>query len=218
MSNYKVYMFWTNNTGGLTPNRIRSINQFSKVSGAEVVLVTNKNLHKYILPEHPVHPAYRYLSAVHRSDYLRTYFMHFHGGGYSDIKMTTGSWVSSFEKLNNSEKMIIGYKEIKAKDIAGPPDLQSKWMYLIGNGAYICKPNTKLTKEWYTNMIKILDYKLPRLQRFPAMYSRDHAEKSRNKYPIKWTEILGSIFHPLCYKYKSEILYTLPSCVCIGYM
>lgn len=79
-------MFWTNDKGEITPNRFRSLNQFKEISEVDVILITKDNLHEYILPENPLHPSYKYLSAVHRSDYLRTYFMHFYGGGYSDIK------------------------------------------------------------------------------------------------------------------------------------
>ena len=53
-------------------------------------------LDKYILQEHPLHQSFNYLSETHKADYLRTYFMRFHGGGYSDIKKTSGSWIDSF--------------------------------------------------------------------------------------------------------------------------
>jgi hypothetical protein len=26
-------------------------------------------------------------------------------------------------------------------------------------------------------------------------------------YPLKWTELLGNIFHPLCLKYHKNLLY-----------
>ncbi len=53
------------------------------------------------------HQAYAYLSEVNNADYLRTYFMRFYGGGYTDVKMHRGSWVSSFEKLNLNEHALI---------------------------------------------------------------------------------------------------------------
>ena len=31
------------------------------------------------------------------------------------------------------------------------------WKELIGNGAYISKPNTPLTNEWYNEMIALLE-------------------------------------------------------------
>lgn len=67
----------------------------TKNSGVEVKLITPKNLNNYLLPDFPLHPAYDYLSLVHKSDYLRCYFMHFHGGGYSDIKPNYKNWKNS---------------------------------------------------------------------------------------------------------------------------
>lgn len=211
-------MFWTNDKEEITPNRFRSLNQFKEISEVDVILITKDNLHEYILPENPLHPSYKYLSAVHRSDYLRTYFMHFYGGGYSDIKKTTGSWRKSFDDLYNSDKFIIGYGEKSPNDIAGPRNLQVNYKHLIGNCAYICKPQTEFTKEWYDLLIKILDLKLLKLKQSPAFYSRDHSKKSKRGYPIGWSEILGSIFHPLCFKHRANILKGLPSSIFVNYL
>jgi hypothetical protein len=143
--------------------------------------------------------------------------MNFYGGGYSDIKDTRGNWINSFNILNNSNKWIIGYKETGYNGVAGTHELKSKWNKLIGNGAYICKPQTELTKEWYNNMIKLLDCKLEKLKEYPSSTPQDCAEKSNGKYPIYWSEMLGSIFHPLCYKYKDYVLNTLPKLVFRNY-
>ena len=116
-----------------------------------------ERLHKYILPTNPLHPSYNYLSETHKADYLRTYFMHFYGGGYSDIKRTTDSWLKSFDDLDKSNKWIIGYKEIDGGTAYGPSD---NYKELIGNCAYICKPNTPLTTEWYNEMISLLNKKI----------------------------------------------------------
>ena len=31
-----------------------------------------------------------------------------------------------------------------------------------------------------------------------------------SKYPLQWAEILGTIFHDLCYEYRDKLLYELP--------
>lgn len=67
-------------------------------SQCEVVLVTPDNLNDYILPDHPLHESYKYLSFTHKADYLRTYFMHFHGG-YCDIKDPGADWNNTFNPL-----------------------------------------------------------------------------------------------------------------------
>ena len=81
----KIYTFWTGNNP-MSESRQSHFELLKLVSGVEVVLITPNNLSEYILPEYPLHHAFKYLSLVHKADYLRCYFMHHYGGGYSDIK------------------------------------------------------------------------------------------------------------------------------------
>lgn len=213
--NNNIYCFWTG-TNEMSLNRKRCLNNLQMTSEANVILITPQNLNDYILESAPLHPAYNYLSETHRADYLRTYFMRFHGGGYSDIKETTGSWLNSFQELNNSNvKWLNGYKEVEG-GVAYVPVI-NKWNELVGNCAYICKPNTPLTQEWYNEMILLLDNKLELLKLYPASFPQDCAEVSNGKYPIEWNEMLGRIFHKVAYKYKNEILNTLPISVFWNY-
>ena len=140
--------------------------------------------------------------------------MNFYGGGYSDIKKASGSWKNSFDALYNSDKWICGYAEIEGG--VGHPPLNNKWKELIGNGAYICKANTPLTNLWYNEMIAFLDEKLELLKKHPAKHPDDCAEKGEG-YPIRWTEMLGRIFHQVVYKYKDNIMNTLPPPVFVDF-
>ena len=212
---YTIYVFWTGRNY-MSENRKINLKMLEIISEAKVILVTPKNLHEYILPSAPLHPAYEYLSEVHKSDYLRTYFMNFHGGGYSDIKQPSGSWLKCFEELENSEKWIVGYREIEGG--VGYAPLEKHWHELIGNCAYICKPQTALTNEWYNEMILLLDKKLEKLKMFPASSPRDCCEISNGKYPIGWVEMLGKIFHEIIKKHKEHLLYSLPSPIFHDYM
>lgn len=65
---------------------------------------------------------------------------------------------------------------------------QHEWRELIGNGAYICKKQTELTKEWYSEMIKLLDEKYPLLKQHPSTFPQDCAELGKG-YPIEWNEM-----------------------------
>jgi hypothetical protein len=96
--------------------------------------------------------------------------MNFHGGGYSDIKCTTGSWKQSFLDLKNSDKWMIGYAEICGGIAYGPGE---RWTELIGNCAYISKKKTPLTIEWYNDMIILLTKKLDELKKHPAQSPQD---------------------------------------------
>jgi len=201
-----IYCLWTG-TNKMSNNRKHCLDNLKKHTGVPVIFITVDNLDKYILKNEPLHSGYQYLSEVHKADYLRTYFMRFYGGGYSDIKETTGDWNDSFTLLNNSDKWIIGYKEIEG-GVAYQP-LYQKWKDLIGNGAYICKPGTPLVKEWYNDMIKLMDKKLEELKKNPSSDPRDQKEHNTG-YPIEWNELLGRIFHRKIYKNKDKILNSLP--------
>jgi hypothetical protein len=217
IGNMNIYCFWTGKNE-LTENRKRCLTQFKNICGCNLILVDIYNLRNYILKEYPLHPAYEFLSETHKADYLRTYFMHFYGGGYTDIKETTGSWVNAFNELkNNPDKWMCGYPEIRDGVAYGP--VADKWNELIGNCAYICKPQTKLTSEWYNEMITLLDLKLERLKCFPARHPQEigYSSHEYNGYPIEWNEMLGRIFHKVSYKYKERLLNILPICSFINY-
>jgi hypothetical protein len=208
--NMNVYCFWTGKNE-FTENRKRCLEHFKKTCGCNVIFVDTSNLSVYILKDQPLHPAYEYLSETHRADYLRTYFMHFYGGGYTDIKETTGSWINGFNQLENDDnKWICGYPEACNGVAYGP--VVDKWRELIGNGAYICKPQTPLTTEWYNEMVALLDSRLERLKRFPATYPQDNGSGNDGYegYPIEWNEMLGRIFHKVTYKYRNHLFNTLP--------
>jgi hypothetical protein len=210
---YDIYAFWTGKNE-MSEARKNCLENLKKVSECNVILVTPDNLKDYIKPDHPLHESYQYLSETHKADFLRTYFMNFLGGGYSDIKKTTHSWKKSFDDLASSDKWICGYKEVPG-GVAYDP-LHDKWEELVGNGAYICKPNTQLTNEWYAEMIKLLDSKLEELKLHPAKGPQNMVG-SGTGYPIEWNEMLGRIFHRVSYKYKDKIMNTLPISIFGGY-
>jgi len=141
--------------------------------------------------------------------------MHFWGGGYSDIKQTTGSWIEAFQALEVSDAWICGYKEVKGGVAYGPAI--HEWASLIGNGAYIAKPQTPLTSAWYSSMIAFLDTKLELLKAHPAQTYRDCAETGSG-YPIEWNEMLGRIFHRVCYEHTDKLLNCLPISIFNNYL
>jgi len=211
-----IYCWWTGENE-MSEQRKKSLEQIEKVSKCKVIFLTKDNISNYILPEHPLHPGYKYLSATQKGDYLKAYFMNFYGGGYTDIKLQTDSWINSFDILENSDKWVIGYPELDAGCIGYKP-AQHLWQKLVGNGAYICKPHTPITEEWYTEMMKLMDEKFDKLKEFPAEHTRDCAEKSNGKYPIEWCELNGKIFHKVCSKYTDKIINTFHRIICYNYM
>lgn len=207
-SPFIIYCFWTGDND-IPPIRRYALNTMEQVTQCKVVFVTKQNLSEFILPDHPIHEAYQYLSDVHKSDYLRTYFMHFYGGGYSDVKFHMKSWVPSFHYIQRTNAWICGYREFSADGVACE-HLKPMWDQLIGNGSYICKPQTPLTTKWYSRMVALLDERLPELKAHPAKHPRDHKELVGG-YPIGWNELLGKIFHQVCSEHIDYVLQALPS-------
>jgi hypothetical protein len=209
-----VYVFWTG-TNKMSEPRKKCLDSIKKNIGVKVILITHNNLDTYILKDSPLHKSYKYLSEVHKSDYLRTYFMHHYGGGYTDVKNTTQDWNPYFDNLKNSNKWVNGYQEIKGGSASNNSDIQKNYKKLIGNGIYIFKPNPPFSYEWFNKLNSILDKKYEALKKNPAKDHRDITNKklkdnSISKYPLSWAEILGSIFHDIQYKYKDKCLYDLP--------
>ena len=207
-SNYTIYCFWTEDNP-MSETRLRCLQQLREVSQCNVVLVTAHTLPSYILPEHPLHEGYRYLSAVHKSDYLRCYFMHFHGGGYADIKLTMGSWVKAFRDMEINPTAYINGYQAGGPDNVSNPDLKQHWHVLTGVGQFIIRPRTEFTTEWYQALQSIMDAQLESLRRNPAQDPYD-CSTSGTGYPIGYTDLLGIPFNRVQYKYRHRTMYTCP--------
>ena len=190
-----------------------------KNQNIEHVLITPNNITQYITKE-PLHPAFPYLSTTHKSDYLRCYFTHHIGGGYTDIKQHEKPWQPAFDRLYYQPHIwFSGYREPDPVGIAPVKDkdlydiLKFNYRDIIGTPNFICKPGTLFTKEWFSIVNEILYDKLPLLEKYPARHPREGAQDgldSNYPYPIEWTEILGNIFHPLVYKYREHADYSCP--------
>lgn len=202
-----IYCFWTGENE-MSENRKKGYESLVKNSGIEVKLITPKNLANYILPEHPLHPAYDDLSLVHKSDYLRCYFMHFHGGGYCDIKPNFKNWEKAFELISsNPETYILGTTEADGISMGFgqgviDKDLQTNYLSCVGTCAFICQSNTRFTTEWYTELLKRMDGFAEELHKFPGDV------KGRNPgYPIILHGVLSQIFAPLCLKFRHNVIH-----------
>jgi len=206
-----IVCFWTG-TNPMSEARRKCYESMCTVfSDCTLLLITPSNLASYILPEYPLHEAYQYLSETHKADYLRTYFMHFYGGGYSDIKQPSRSWRQAFEDMRNNPTMVLnGYHEEDEGCIAGDASVKQFWKQLAGNGCYIVRPRTAFTTQWYTTMIQLLDTKLEVLKLNPSTHPQCCATNTTNKYPIEWNEMLGRIFHKISCAYVDKFLHTVP--------
>ena len=227
-----LFAFWTGDNR-MSENRRRSLGSFA-LTGLEPVLVDSANLGQWVAPERPLHRAYDLLSAVHRSDYLRPYFMYHHGGGYADIKPQTGSWLPTVERLQASRRLIgAGYREIRGgvvnldrSLVAGGAFILSERVHprtaraatnvmralrplLIGNGAFYFKPRTGYARRWLNEVERRLDLLLPELKRNPPSNPRDRS-LSGSGYPVPWAFLMGDVNAPLSLIHAPRLLRTLP--------
>ena len=220
-----IFVFWTGDNS-MSPNRLISLKKLQAVSEYNIILVTKDNLSEFIRASDPLPEAYQYLSATHKSDFLRPYFMHHYGGGYSDIKQTLGSWKTGFKAIENSTNLLCGYPEFSHHQIAHV-DYKKYWNIMVGCGAFISKPNTPFTKEWYLSATNLIVSKTSMLKKFPASHPQECSEGNghegcqphgvRSNYPIEWNEIMGRIFHPLVFKYRNFVSRTVPRPVIYNY-
>ena len=203
-----IYALWTGDNP-MSPVRADAFRSLVEANpDIPVVLVTPENLDDYVVPEHPLHPAYEYLHYVHRADYLRAYILHFHGGGYADIKRTVNSWAPAFDRMDASDAWLMGYRNPVRWMTPNFPDRHLNRLMVrtsdlrLGQASYIARPQTPLTAEWLFHLERRLDAALPRLREHPG-----DARGSDPAYPLGWNEILAQILDPLTVKHHKHLLY-----------
>lgn len=207
----KIYVFWTGDNE-MSDNRKSCFESIKKNIGVPVVLITPTNLNKFIVTDYPLHPAYKYLSLNHKSDYLRTYFMHLYGGGYTDIKQTNVNWLPFFKNLNSQpNKLCNGYTEVAGGTASADPEIKKKYKNFIGNGAFIFKPRTQLTKKWFDILHEKLDKYYEKLKENPGKICDSNKSCNDTKYPLSWSFVQGSHFHDVLKPYQENILHDLPT-------
>lgn len=209
-----TFCLWTGDEQ-MSENRIRALWTIFSNLGSPVAFVNRGTIDEWVKPEHPLHPSYPFLSSTHKADYLRCYLMHYYGGGYTDVKITTRPWQGFFEALAQSDKLALGYQELAhgIPHVEGPfgDVLRASHKELIGLCAFIFRGQTELTYEWLIRTEMLLDAKLAQLERSPAQHPQDQTgvtlpNGQTSTYPLRWAELLGEIFHPLIYKFRSRLL------------
>ncbi|WP_139306465.1 hypothetical protein [Nocardioides exalbidus] len=174
----------------------------------EVIVVKPTDIEQWIVPGHPLHEAYEGLALIHRADYLRTYLMHHHGGGYSDVKAAKNSWGPTFEALNaDDSSWIVGYPEVSYRMVAPAPQplrrhLRVHYARLLGNCAYVVKPGTPFTARWLAEADRRLDVWKDDILTWPGQVA-----SGPPGYPLPFYGLLGEIFHPLCLEFNERLRY-----------
>lgn len=205
----RIFCLWTGDNA-MSRNRVLAMDQIRRLNEPEleVVLVTPDNLATWVVPGHPLHPAYDDLALIHRSDYLRTYLLHHHGGGYTDVKRAQHRWRPMLDLLNgDQDAWLLGYRELSYRFVApARPATHRRLLVhharLLGNGAYIVRPRTPFTRAWLAEAERRLDGWAEALQACPGDVSGGPRD-----YPLPFYGLLGEIFHPLCLEHHRRLRY-----------
>lgn len=202
----RIFVCWTG-TNPLSANRLAGLTSLRALnSEIPVILVGPENVEEWLVEGHPLPSAYENLSLVHRSDYLRAYLLHHHGGGYADVKRYHAGWGASFDAMDADPTIwAMGYPEVSARMAAQVPGrlgrhVRLHFSRLIGNGSYLVRPGTPLTAEWLAEAERRVESYEGLLAETPG-----DARGDNEGYPIGWTEILGEVFEPLCLKYLPHV-------------
>uniref|UniRef100_A0A6C0I4I0 Uncharacterized protein n=1 Tax=viral metagenome TaxID=1070528 RepID=A0A6C0I4I0_9ZZZZ len=194
-----IYCFWTGDNK-MSNARIECLNNLRTVSECNVLLITKDNLSNYILNDVPLHPSFNYLSETHKADYLRTYFMNFYGGGYSDIKQDITE-----QQLNDLLQQGITLDQIAqiAQEQGDPiPPLVASMMEQQGIGISNSSSPAQnqqtqpletqsLKSKKYPTMMNSTEYKS-----YQDTVKKEEEEKAKQTQSQK-TNVYGYVFSPL---------------------
>lgn len=216
MIDRKIYCFWFGEE--MSENRAKCYQTILDNSGVEVVLVTKDNLDSFVVKESPLHDGFKYLSDTCKSDYLRAYFMHHHGGGYTDIKQTYFDWNKYFDMLERSNFDCIGYREAKPYHVHYVPG-QRYFKKFIGQGSYIHKKKSFLSDKWFKNMTLEMDKHYDQLVEYPGTYHPraiyggildNNTDFTDSKYPFTWSQLGGGVWHRTQFENPGRWLFDFP--------
>ena len=184
-----VYQVWMG--GSMSADRRACFEQGVRSIPVPVRLVTEDNLHEFVVREHPLHPAYRYLIPAHKADYLRVYIPHFHGGGYADIKWYTAdnNWSQAFDILDHDPGVdVVGTRD----DNVGGANPAYARPSIARDILVVCfmalRANTEFTTTWLGAAEAYLSVMQHRLER---------SATGLEPYPIPWVGI-GLNVHAAC--------------------
>lgn len=202
----RVFVVWSGDNE-LPPNRVRNLQTIRSRIGVPVELVTPDTLAAWLVDGHPLHPAYEHLSLIHRSDYLRGYLMHHHGGGYADIKEPVGSWSDSFDRMAaDADCWVTSYSTSHANWVGKlrgrlGRDILIHYRLMFGKSGFMMRSHTPITAEWMAEMDRRLDAVADELAHHPGgVFGADG-------YPLSWTDLLGRVLDPLTLKYHAHVRY-----------
>lgn len=226
----RVFAMWF---GGHPMSAVRESGLASLAdNGLDVVLLRDEDVDAWVLPEHPLLPGYYLLSAIQRSDYLRAYLLHHHGGAYADIKPQAGSWRPALDAFDaDPSAMALGYEverwEVANLGVSHLPRYQPWrvrwWGYrgmqlvhsrIIGGGAVVARPGTAFTRHWLAFVERRVQRITPLLQQHPGAYVKERKgdvnDGVESQYPSYWSYVGPDTLQVSALRHNRHIHRTLP--------
>lgn len=203
----RAFVVWTGDNP-LTDNRKRNLDVIQERLGLPVHVVTSRSLGDWMVEGHPLHVAYPHLSLIHRSDYLRAYLMHHHGGAYLDIKEPLHSWGPSYDDMAaDPERWVTSYRTTDANWIGKTRgllglDILVRYQLMFGKSGFMMRSHTPITSEWLSEIDHRLDIAMPELVKNPG-----DVRGANVGYPLSWTDLLARVLDPLTLKYTDHVGY-----------
>lgn len=225
------FVCWFNGYGNqpmykMSNNRFSAFKSLTENIKVPVILITEDNMRSYEIMDHPIPDEFDYLSGVHKSDYMRVYLLHHYGGAYHDIKHHTldNNWSECWthdDWTYDDNIWMYGRREKNPDAIGYPPggsEIKKHYKQLVTMGAIIIKSNTPFTTQLLLEQENVLKKKSTQLKKNPGSLASGYYSENpfqildniENKYPLRWLEILGEIFHPLMLEFSDHIKYGLP--------
>lgn len=205
----RILRYWW--SGEMSENRRKcyeSIHRNSNIS--QIECINPGNYKNYEVIDHPIHEGFKYLSAVHQSDYMRAYVTYHHGGAWTDVKYCDFDWNLYFDILEcNPDKFGIGSREMTITPdgrYCNHPD-NYVHSFCIGMQEFIFNSKTPVFKTYIENIDKKLDLVLDDLKKYPGhvhpmvcldnhLHYTPFPDHLRNyKYPLTWLGISGYFFN-----------------------
>lgn len=203
-----LWVIWLG--GPPPPRRARSLQALREQAGVDVRVVAGPE--DVLVEGQPFHAAYGDLHVVHRSDYLRAYALHHHGGAYLDVKPQTAPVRELIDTMNDDpDAWVMGYREVTSAYVPDLPHslgahLRAHYRAVLGTSAFICRPRSQFTTEWMRELHARLDFLQEPLREADASGCDPYGAPAG--YPIRWTEILGDITQPLSLKHQSHLRFS----------
>ena len=200
--------------GVMSAERYAAFVSLVSTIGAPVILLTEKNISSFV----EVHPAFEFLSGVHKADYARAAVLDKYGGGYHDVKHRSESWSSAWDDdswTRHDDIWLYCRRETEPGHIGYQP-IAHEYSKLGTMSWVIAKPGTPYTRELLAQIEAVLDEYKDKLRQYPGKnpggyYSdKPFSEAPLGSYPLRWLQLLGEIFHPLMLKYSTHLKFGLP--------